>query len=284
MYFLPTLASWTACHQKPAVEASTPTQPVQGSVLDLKRVDALQTDLRLGIEADNIRVFRDFSVDTPALLVSSSELTREQWQQLDGDALRPTGTRNEANSDCATCSMDSISWCQAVLLANLLSTREDLEPAYLLPDGFHAGMSPTACDELSPEVQRAADATGYRMLTRAELVAISETQDNDPADWARHYGEQHVDQCPPGGAEICGLHRNVPEWVDDRAWKKGSARGGSLEPVPTGEDGWTGMPARAYVGEVGPLPLRQNLSFCLPSSGAGVRLVRPATPDNEASN
>ena len=61
----------------------------------------------------------------------------------------------------ATCPVERVSWCEAVLFCNRLSEQQSLEPVYTLPEPFQNEK------DWSKKVVWNKDANGYRLPTEA---------------------------------------------------------------------------------------------------------------------
>ena len=68
----------------------------------------------------------------------------------------------------AQCPVEQVSWCDALVFANTLSSQENLDPVYLLPSGFKSQLKLQDCNRLSKKVRIQKNAMGYRLPTEAE--------------------------------------------------------------------------------------------------------------------
>jgi len=149
---------------------------------------------------------RQHTVTVDGLYVMKTEVTQGLWSRI----MESNPSHFEAcGSDCP---VDSISWFEAVEFANRLSTREGLEPAYIV-----SGTNVTW--------DRAA--SGYRLLTEAEWefaarggeayrYAGSDTATEVGWVEANAGGTPHrVCDKPVKGYGLCDMTGNVWEWVWD---------------------------------------------------------------------
>lgn len=110
--------------------------------------------------------FVEVSIGGHALRVSETELTQSQWTELsppetvNGQPARTYGRRGPWIGDGPE-PMVGLTFCGSLGLANALSEREGLTPVY------------EVAGEQCQETTRRAGATGFRLLTRAEWLALA---------------------------------------------------------------------------------------------------------------
>ena len=81
---------------------------------------------------------------TQPFSIGVSEVTQGVWSGVTGQ--NPSNNRS-CGSDCP---VENISWCDAVVFANMLSTQHGLQSVYTLPRGFKLGLDTHTCNQLAP--------------------------------------------------------------------------------------------------------------------------------------
>jgi len=211
-------------------------------------------------------------------------VTQELWAGITGQRPRAFGGEDLP--------VVWVTWCDAVLFANLCSQREGLSLAYELPLGFAMGMSGDLAFSLNAHVRIRPDADGYRLPTEAqwEYAARAGTttrywSGDTEEDLARvgWYDENATRPSHPVGQKpanpwgLKDIHGNVYEWCfdayDARAYSPESAGG---RPPPGGDN-------RVFRGGSwhDDLIFARAAARCAISAGgcrqdSGLRLVRPA--------
>lgn len=114
--------------------------------------------------------------------------------------LEALGLKDHSRFDGDALPVETVSWCDAVAIANALSDAEELPRAYAVPAGFKYRMESCPDDE----VRVIEGSPGYRLLSDAEWT------------WAARAGE---DTTYPGGDEVGAV-----AWYDDNS--KGTTHAG----------------------------------------------------------
>ena len=144
----------------------------------------------------------------------------EQSQALYQSAMAHNPSRFQ---DCgADCAVESIMWCEALLLANRLSGREWLKTAYKLPEGFKPGLDDDTCRRLAPEVVPNPGANGWRLPTAQEWALavggdppVAPDERGGIAWYASNAEQQSHASCSrkPWSHGLCDIAGNVREWA-----------------------------------------------------------------------
>ena len=99
---------------------------------------------------------------TQPFAMGISEVTQGLWESVTGQ--NPSNNRS-CGSDCP---VENISWCDAVMFANMMSEQQGLQSVYSLPRGFTLGLDTHTCNQQAKSVQRDGTANGFRLPTEAE--------------------------------------------------------------------------------------------------------------------
>jgi formylglycine-generating enzyme required for sulfatase activity len=165
---------------------------------------------------------------TKAYGMGKTEVTQGLWTRVMGSNwTRVMGSNPSRFTACgAECPVENVSWCEAVIFANVLSAAEGLTAAYAVPSGFVVGMSYEQCGAASPNVTWDRSANGYRLPTEAEWEYAARAGTRTPyaggdvgdVAW---YGDNSGYTTHPVAqkrANLWGLHDmsgNVWEWAWD---------------------------------------------------------------------
>jgi formylglycine-generating enzyme required for sulfatase activity len=162
-------------------------------------------------------------------LMQRTEVTQRQWFEI-------TGTMPSSNESCGEqCPVENISWHEAIVYANILSRKNNLEPCYTDQNNYYYNII-DAEERAVPIWKNGLNCNGYRLPTEAEweYAARSKTEtdfwngnikelecDLDPnLDQVAHYcynssGKKMVAQKDANFFNIYDTHGNVWEWVWD---------------------------------------------------------------------
>ncbi|MEC7986476.1 MAG: SUMF1/EgtB/PvdO family nonheme iron enzyme [Myxococcota bacterium] len=155
-------------------------------------------------------------------LIQATELSK-------GDYIRTTGGLPEErcvrSPDPSPLSLQDpiscISWCDAILLANVRSREENLAPAYQIPSGMSFSMSEIDCNENAQFVTLDLYASGWRLPTEAEwdIAALGwkkEAQDLEKVAWFDQNAENipHAVRSKAANPQgVYDMQGNVSEWI-----------------------------------------------------------------------
>lgn len=161
---------------------------------------------------------------TKSYYLGKYEVTQEIWTKI-------TGKKPFTFPNCGPkCPVESITWCDAVIFANLFSAQQKLDPVYSLKgqktvftvDMF--GMDQMKCSGFAARVQANHNANGYRLPTEAEWVHAAKAKgknryagsDNpDLVSWYRktsNHRPHHIGKLQPNQWGLYDMTGNVWEW------------------------------------------------------------------------
>lgn len=153
-------------------------------------------------------------------LLDTVELTNETFIDLTGSLPKEVCQRTQKVSSLSLQKpVSCISWCDAVLIANLRSEKDELEFAYSIPPDFHLAMQETQCNEQAQFVQLHLNAGGWRLPTEAEWdIAAQGWEDEDLQEvaWFDQNSQDTVHdvaQKQTNQQGIFDLRGNVSEWI-----------------------------------------------------------------------
>ena len=157
-----------------------------------------------------------------------TEVTRRMFRDAFGDEILEN-IASSFDAYCAedNCPMTSMSWTDGILLANVLSEQEGLEPAYTIENFDLSSYWEDEVEERDARVTWNREANGYRLPTEAEwryaarggenyryagsndILEVAWINANSPD------GPQPVGQKKPNGVGLYDMTGNQWEWVWD---------------------------------------------------------------------
>lgn len=213
-----------------------------------------------------------------------TEVTNEQWLNLLPrlpDAPCIDRAQLTSRQQPVTC----VSWCDAILFANLQSESDGIEKAYLLPAEFESDMHDIQCNELAQFVRLRLEATGWRLPTEAEweiAAASPKSADHSSSSWNAENSNapQIVAQHKANQYGLYDIIGNAAEWT----WERYGALSQKSVSNPVHSDSpiyntYTRMfKGGSYISEKSMLntALRPNASPSFRHGSIGFRLVRTA--------
>ena len=167
--------------------------------------------------------FHKVTITKPYFL-GKYEVTQDLWTKVTGQAPFTFPTCGK------TCPVESISWCDAIVFANMLSVQQKLNPVYSIKDqkapfgNKLLGMPEKQCSGFSAQVQADHSKNGYRLPTEAEWVHAAKAQGNtryagsdnpDLVSWYRktsNHRPHPVGKKQPNQWGLYDMTGNVWEW------------------------------------------------------------------------
>lgn len=166
-----------------------------------------------------ISISRDFYLQT-------TPVTQKEWKEVFKTLQTPS-----FSDGCDQCPVEQVNWFEALLFANLLSQREDLQSCYLLQDctgDIDATCQNELCGTLGYQCKDVTfvglDCKGYRLPTEAEWEFAARAGSTGPTygpiEDIAHHGKkdatEHVGVYQPNDLGLHDMLGNVWEWVWDR--------------------------------------------------------------------
>src|SRR5690606_2066039 len=104
---------------------------------------------------------------THSIEIQQKEMTRREWREItDVDVSPPDDIQEPCLED--TCPISNITWWEATLAANLLSTQRGFEPCYQPVECQNNLGQGRYCQSVADPAQLVYECEGYRLPTRAE--------------------------------------------------------------------------------------------------------------------
>jgi formylglycine-generating enzyme required for sulfatase activity len=211
---------------------------------------------------------------TRGFMIGVAEVTQDLWTSVMGS--NPSGFK-----ECGgTCPVESVSWCEAVVFANALSSRDGLRAAYFGVEGCETTKAASVSWDRSADGYRLPTEAEWEMAARAgQSLPFSGDANADVVAWHKDNSDDATHPVctkTPNAWGLCDMSGNVWEWTWE--WKAEVSGSELVDPSGAMFGKYKSARGGSMRYEVLDVRVARRIGFAPNAaySGLGLRLVRTA--------